>query len=191
MADSLTPSQLYDRMQNQLSQEQILISVSELHGILTGVLASAVYAKQKQWYQSVNELISDGEPFSVELRYAIIEMGEQILTELACPDLTFQLLLPDDDEPMTIRLNALAEWAQCFLVGFSVNQAQLKKASEELQEGIQDLAEIARLSDDASDSEENEVAYFEIYEYVRTIAMMSFGEFGDFQRATDTHAKLH
>lgn len=176
MADSA--ASLFDQWERWLAQEQVIISAAELHGMLTGLLASGQRAAGNEWLPVLADLANDGEEFSVPMKGRLDQLGQAIRTDLGCPDLSFQPLLPSDDEPLVDRLVALTEWAQCFLVGFGVNQQNLQKASADLREGIQDLAEIARLSPDTVADEESERSFYEVAEYVRITAIMCFGELG-------------
>jgi len=176
MADSA--ASLFDQWERWLAQEQMVISAAELHGMLTGLLASGQRAAGSEWLPILADLANDGEEFSVAMKGRLEQLGNTIRTDLGCPEITFQTLLPTDDEPLSDRLVALTEWAQCFLVGFGINQQNLQKASKDLREGIQDLAEIARLDPDAVADEESERSFYEVAEYVRITAIMCFGELG-------------
>ncbi len=176
MADSA--ASLFDQWERWLAQEHMIISAAELHGMVTGLLASGQRAAGSEWLPVLADLANDGEDFSVGMKGRIDELGKTIRTDLGCPELSFQPLLPSDDEPIGDRIIALTEWAQCFLVGFGVNQQNLQKASADLREGIQDLAEIAQLSPDAVADEDSERSFYEVAEYVRITAIMCFGELG-------------
>lgn len=176
MADSA--ASLFDQWERWLGQEQMIISAAELHGMLTGLLASGQRASGNEWLPILADLANDGEEFSPAMKGRLEQLGKTIRADLGCPEISFQTLLPSDDELLADRLVALTEWAQCFLVGFAVNQQNLQKASADLREGIQDLAEIARLAPDAVADEESERSFYEIAEYVRITAIMCFGELG-------------
>ena len=52
------------------------------------------------------------------------------------------------------------DWSQAFLAGFGVVQQELSKASEELQEMIQDIASITQVSAEFDqEDEENEASF--------------------------------
>ena len=71
------------------------------------------------------------------------------------------------------------DWSQAFLAGFGVVQQELSKASEELQEMIQDIASITQVSAEFDqEDDENEASFLVLYEHVRLGVMMAFEEFG-------------
>lgn len=98
-------------------------------------------------------------------------------TRLQLADDTGQLVLivPDDTVPLSERLAALAEWVQGFLVGLSwAGVTDLKLDDEEASEALQDLVEISQLDTMSDDSEAQEEAYTEVYEYVRTVVQLLY-----------------
>ena len=102
-------------------------------------------------------------------------MGRDLLYKPPVP-----IQLPDDDEELFVRVQALAEWSQGFLVGFGTGvKANELEFSEEAQELLRDLVEISKLGPDRDQvpEEEDEVALNELEEYVRTAVMMLYSEF--------------
>jgi hypothetical protein len=88
-----------------------------------------------------------------------------------------ELLLPSDEAPLDERIDSLVDWSQAFLAGFGVVQQELSKASEELQEMIQDIASITQVSAEFDqEDEENEASFLVLYEHVRLGVMMAFEE---------------
>lgn len=169
---------LFDQWSQWLEQENMIISAAELHGMLSGLLASGERGMGNDWLLLVADLANEGTAFSSTMTQRLETLAKEIRTALANEDLSFQPLLPSDDEVLGERLVALTEWAQCFLVGFGVNQQNLKGASEDLREALQDMAEISRLSTEVESDEDDERAYYEVAEYVRITAIMCFNELG-------------
>ncbi|MCC5854583.1 MAG: UPF0149 family protein [Idiomarina sp.] len=172
-------SRAFEQLTQWLEQEDMIVSAAELHGMLTGLLASGQRAHGGDWLLIVADLANEGNTFSSRMNQQLETLAKEIREGLGCPELSFQPLLPGDEEALTERLSALTEWTQCFLVGFGVNQQNLAKASEDLREAIQDMAEIARLSPDVNAGEDDERAFYEVCEYVRISAIMCFNELGN------------
>lgn len=189
MADSAIS--LFDQWERWLMQEQMIISAAELHGMLSGLLASGQQATGREWLPTLIGLIHDEAELSPRLKTKIERLGQQVRADLECPDLSFEPLLPPDAAPLNDRIIALTEWAQCFLVGFGMNQQNLQKASADLQEALRDLAEIARLAPEAVADEESERSYYEVAEYVRITAIMCFSELGDLPPLVNPNNTIH
>ena len=94
--------------------------------------------------------------------------------------LGFELLIPDMDQPLETRMEALAEWVHGFLGGFGMVHSADTKASDDVKELIADFASIAQMDvDGEDDSNEAEEAFYEIVEYVRMGATYCFNELSD------------
>ncbi|MCL5049061.1 MAG: UPF0149 family protein [Firmicutes bacterium] len=174
-----TPSKLFDQLNRQLHEQEIIVSAAEVHGMLTGLVASCKPSEQREWLVVLADLINEGQKFADSMIASLEQLHEFTVEGLRCPDLSFQMVLPSDDEPLADRLTSLTEWAQCFLVGFGIHQQNLAKASPDLQEAIQDMAEISRLSTDVVANDEDERAFYEVSEYVRITAIMCFNELSE------------
>ena len=174
MADST--ARAFDALNLELEREDMLLSAAEMHGMVSGIIASGAPLVTSEWQALLADLANEGQAFSPSMKRLLADMNEMIASDLADPELGFQLLLPGDEEPLNERLKALTDWVQSFLVGFGVNQQNLTEASDDLREAIQDMAEIARLSDDVDANEEGERAFYEVTEYVRITAIMCFNE---------------
>lgn len=181
MGDSV--SRAFERLEKLLGAEGLVVSAAELHGMLTGLLASGKAPGRQDLYGVLADLVNEGEALSLRLQSEVDQLRQDITSDLGSSELNFQLLVPGDDEPLEERLAALVEWTQSFLAGFGINQTNLANASEDLREAIQDLAEIARLSTDASDGAADEQSYNEVAEYVRITAIMSFNELSRVEKA--------
>lgn len=190
MADSM--ARAYEALNRELEREDMLLSAAEMHGMVSGLVASAAPLKTNEWQGLLADLANEGQPFNSTMKRILSDLNTMIAEELADPELGFQLLLPGDEEPLNERLKALTGWVQSFLVGFGVNQQNLAQASDDLREAIQDMAEIARLSDDVDANEEGERAFYEVTEYVRITAIMCFNELASVKASPDTTPKtLH
>jgi uncharacterized protein YgfB (UPF0149 family) len=110
----------------------------------------------------------------------------------------FELMLPDDDEPLEMRIEALGAWCQGFVYGLAVGgikeDTELPEDSKEL---ITDILEISRagyvadneaeLATDEGNSEEDEVAFMEVSEYVRMGVLLIYEELQPLQSSQTVH----
>lgn len=190
MTESL--ARAYDALNQELERDNMLLCAAEIHGMLSGLVASGAPLKREEWQGLMVDLANEGQAFSVSMKSLLSDIFAQVESDLADPQMGFQLLLPGDEEPLAERLRALTGWVQSFLVGFGVNQQHLAQASDDLREAIDDLAEIARLSDDVEADNEGERAFYEVTEYVRISAIMCFNELaGLAQTPTPGSTSLH
>ncbi len=107
---------------------------------------------------------------AVENADALLRFAQIAQEELLSDDLRFMPLLPDDEAPVQLRVEALAEWCAAFLAGFGA-LGQIA-TSEEEEEILEDLAAISAADIDGLDAEEAERLYAEIVEYIRVTVLL-------------------
>ncbi len=144
---------------------------SESHGILCGMLCSAGRAELKVWIKQImgeNELdMSD-----VLARESLEQLGklyDNTIGQLNDTELSFQLLLPEDQDNLKYNVRALSEWCEGFLLGFSLGISHAEDSlPDEVKELLTDFVEITKVdSDDESEEEQDLESLVEVIEYVR------------------------
>ncbi|RUO80801.1 YecA family protein [Idiomarina tyrosinivorans] len=182
----------YDRLSEQLQQHDVHPSAADIHGMLTGLLASGTPLTDDDWLVLMSDLANEGQAFDSALLPLLRNLAEDTSAGLRDREFGFQLLLPEEKAPLHERLQALVAWVQSFLVGFGINQTNLTALSKDLREAIDDMVEIAKLEFEAEDSEEAEQAYDEVLEYLRVSAMMCAAELAQTPRKPAASGKtLH
>lgn len=169
----------YDELSSQLADWAGVCSCSEIHGLISG-LASVGLAADYQLVETVLLRHLEEQSCSALAADALKEIQESILEQLDDNAFSFEALIPDDGEELYLRVQALSEWCQGFLVGFGTGvKAEQKNFSQETQEVLRDLVEISSVDADRNHvpEEEDEVALTELEEYVRTAVMMLYSEF--------------
>ena len=167
----MTPD--FDKVATLLANNKIFNSVSELHGVVCGQLCAG--SKESDATLSWQLLGQENKPSKI-MNDLIIRLQLNILEQLNSEDYSFQLLLPDDDEELTIRLHALGNWCEGFISGFGGAYAKGNSTLlEETREVLKDFTAIANVDD----SEQEEVDsdgqdYMEVLEYVRMAAYSVF-----------------
>lgn len=143
------------------------VTISELHGLMTGLMTACNAPDEEGWATVLSELSFEALP----------EPALTLLTEEA-EDTVFQLkdkddayaftpLVPDDEHDLYERVMALKQWSNGFMTGFGITDCRL---SVEENEMLTDLAKIGaiRLEDD-EDFEGGEESYLHIYEFARMV----------------------
>lgn len=167
-----------DNIFSLFEQHEVFANPSEIHGAITGLLAGGLPITDQDWIGPLSDFYHQGLSFPTPVVQLLELMFKTIWEDLNDDSLSFALLLPEDEAPLTDRSVALSAWTQGFLLGFGTNKDVLKDASDDVNEVIQDFAHISKMVVDVDDNEENETAYFEIYEYARISAVMCFSELG-------------
>lgn len=160
----------FDEFANHLLEQGLQSSPSEIHGCLTGLLASGAPVEAELALVAladVLELNAHG-----ELAAQAMELYTVTSAALQDEEFDFHPLLPDDEAELIERVNALASWCGGFHGGFAQGTAarsdadsQLSRESREILKDIEAFS-LAEMDADMSE-EESEENYFEISEYLR------------------------
>jgi len=152
-----------------------LADAAEAHGSLCGALCSMSPYHMQDW---VNEILPDGAALSDESAAMLERVFTETATSFGEQGMEFEPLLPDDEQPLNGRANALALWCAGFLYGLGTGQiADLSALAGDVGEIVRDFTEISRATgDDADVDESNEQAYAELVEFIRVAAQVVFEE---------------
>ena len=185
----------YSDLNEELLQAGIEQDAAECHGLITGFLASGELNTKEP---NLNLLFTDLDanyslsPFQQENLGQLIRATESQLSDL---NFEFKLFLPDDNAPIEYRIECLGHWCEGFLAAIGMSGINIENIDDpDFKEAISDLIEITRLSaEDTAEKEENEVAYFEIAEYVRIAALLIYSVLNknDTHHKNETNKNLH
>ncbi len=175
------------------------LGASESHGTLCGMLCAQGSTEASQWMLHV---LGEQDESSAALR----DVGERLLKihqlsveQMNDNNIEFELMLPDDDDDLEDRVEALGTWCQGFVYGLALGgikeDAELPDSSKEL---IQDILEISRagyVADEEAEiavaeenaNEEDEVAFMEVSEYVRVGILLVYEELQPLQSSQTVH----
>lgn len=168
----------FDPLVETLQQQGVMHSPSELHGVLCGLLSTGFgqHNEDALGVLAAHAELEQRWPSDAERQWLAIR--DAAMEAFAGEGLDFHLLLPDDSEELGVRVAALGQWCEGFLVGFGTGtagetDAQLAPA---LQEAIRDIAAISQVSLPDENSEEEAAMYEQVAEHVRMAALMVFTE---------------
>jgi len=152
-----------------------LADAAEAHGSLCGALCSVSPYKMQDW---INEILPDGSALSEESSAMIERVFTETATSFGEQGMEFEPLLPDDEQPLNGRANALALWCTGFLYGLGTGYiSDLESLGGDVWENVPESTEISRATgEDADGDESNEQAYAELVEFIRVAAQVVFEE---------------
>lgn len=169
----------YHEIESQLAGSRALTDLPEAHGTLAGALCSGEGMGVQDW---LREIFPEGIAGAAEVpMLTVFEWTQHVLRT---GQLEFQLLLPDDNEPLAVRAAALGQWCQGFLYGLGSNPLpDVDRLPAEVGEIVRDLTALTRIDVDASESDEdNEQAYAELVEFVRVGVQLLHDELAPFRQ---------
>lgn len=160
----------FDDVNAVLVRAGALSDAAECHGTLSGLLCASHNDVRQRWLdQTLDSGAALGDVQVGECRQMLLNLHDDTRRRLEGDAMDFTPLLPDDNQPLTERVQALRDWVQGFLYGLGIADLEsVDQLPPDVREVIQDLTEIARADTGADDqSEQDEAAYAEILEYVR------------------------
>jgi hypothetical protein len=179
----------YSHIQQLLAQERSLADAAEAHGTLAGCLCAASGYRFEDW---LREILPEGRAAPAAAA-DLEELYTATAGALQQPDMEFELLLPEDEQPIDARTAALAQWCQGFLYGLGAGAIpDAAGLPGDVGEIVRDFVEITRAGVDAEQGEEsNENAYAELVEFVRVGVQVLFEELSAARQPARSPAALH
>ncbi len=163
---------------------------SELHGLLCGQFSGGNESGVEAWNRQVSSLLGD-EAIGSHGEELLSRLYQLTLNKLMQADFTVTLLLPDDEEALEQRTEALGYWCQGFLSGFGEAAAN-RKLSEEAEAVVNDFSQISQIQPEQDDSDEAERFFIEVSEFVRMAMVSLFAEFNPIEEPVKKQGKtLH
>jgi uncharacterized protein len=175
----------FDEIANLLLGQAADCSPSELHGCVTGQLASGVSAPVEYYLKGASQVLDVD--IHGPLVEAVLAMIVNISEQLNDEGFTFQPLLPDDDMELSQRVEALGQWCQGLLAGFALGMTETQAGaggdvsspalSVEVSETLSDLSAISQAGfDEEEEHEQAEQDFFDVLEYSRLAALSLYME---------------
>jgi yecA family protein len=174
-----------------LEDADLFTNASETHGILSGFVCGGINLDTQEWLAHFNDVVNEGQSIASNAKNMVTAIYQNVVFHCLDDNLSFTLLLPEEETPLDIRAEAIAQWSQGFLVGFGMAQPSLNKTDSEIQELLRDIRDISQLSLDFElQSEESISALTEIEEYLRIGALLCFNSFSK-KTKNKHHNTLH
>jgi len=155
-------------------QSDAELSAAEAHGMATGMLCVNEQAESETW---LTELLHNGSPVIDENRNVLVRLFEETRDLLASDEFEFDLFLPEDEAPLIEQVEALRSWCRGFLFGVG-SGTSATNWSKDAREILKDIAEFTRLDVNA-EGEEDERAFVEVTEYLRSAVLLLRDELDD------------
>lgn len=167
----------WEEAADSLFNAGLTINPSALHGGMVGLLAAGFSPRTEQHFSSTVAALEKA--LAVELTGDLVDFISRLslatLSAIEDADYTFQPMLPPDDDALEERLLSISEWSTGFLSGFTQGITIREAAGEPVAgltaEALRDIAAIAQVDTEESDSETAERQLDDIIEYLRFAAI--------------------
>ncbi|MGQ0587588.1 MAG: UPF0149 family protein [Gammaproteobacteria bacterium] len=165
----------YDELAEALSRLGFTQDAAEYHGALCGALC----VKEPVEIDLLKLLEgAKGAGDAAAAAQALTRLRSESANAFSDAELGFEPLLPDDEEELQKRVQALSAWCEGFLYGLASGKPlSMKSVSPEMKEIVSDFTEFTKAGvGDDEDTELEENAYAELVEYVRVGAQLIYLE---------------
>jgi yecA family protein len=146
---------------------------SEAQGLLAGIICAGGKSEPALWLAHLlgeNTLSAAANEISEQLT----SLHTDILRQFNDDAFGFNLILPDDDTPLSVRTEALSQWCGGFLYGLALGgireDAEMPANVSEVMKDFYEISH-ARFAYETTD-DADEAAYMEIAEYVRMSVLL-------------------
>ena len=166
----------YTQIESTLALAGVELTVSEVHGTVVGSIANHLKTGISPDLLKLIEPDSDSNDGRYshlsELLYELYRENSETLFE---SNEGYELLLPDDDEAISMRVEALANWSRGYLLGLLYNDRfSIDQLPESGSEIARDMMEIAEAAAGAGEEEEENWALGELEEYIKVGTQLIF-----------------
>jgi yecA family protein len=171
------------------------MGAAEAHGALCGMLCARGTVELSEWVDHVVGEQEQGSDLLHDVVHKLSELHQVTLEMINDTTGDFTLLLPDDDDSLPERVEAISAWCQGFIYGLAAGGIQQgSELPEDAEELLKDMVEISRAGhdvddggDEAANEDEDEVALMEIEEYVRMGVLLIYEELQPLQTTQTIH----
>lgn len=170
----------FEVLAQSLAAAGIAHSPSELQGLTAGLLATGHGGRDEELLGVLASHVDfeQGQLFDPALAGMLIAARDELVSGFGGTGLALHLLLPADEEDLGLRVAAIAQWCEGFLVGFGTGSANThdKDLSQGIQEALSDLAAISQVETPDQEGDEEEDMYEQVAEHCRMAALMIYTE---------------
>lgn len=182
---SLSTNDVYTQLQDALLHLKSPTTTEEAHGLLTATILT--HGDEETWLPQLATHLDEHDQMVLESVKTIRITALETLRLLNDEELSFAPLVPDDHQPLPDRIEGLRLWCQGFLAGLGLSE-QMKPLLEngDFQETLQDFEAISQMGLETPPSEQDEMFYMEVYEYVRIAVLFLQECFSELETSTNT-----
>jgi len=182
----------FEDLNDALTRLNADIEAAELHGTLSGLLCAVGNSADKH----LDTLIpkgATGDALDQQAYKRVRRCSTIILAQFNDIEMPFEPLLPDEDEDLQTRTEALCDWSHGFLLGLAMAGVKdYDKLPKEASEFCQDLLEISKATSyEHAGNDEDEAAYYELVEYLRVGVLLIYEMLNPVSGASSASEQLH
>lgn len=163
----------YNDLEQALSRVNAVHQPAEVHGILCGLLVHQSSIPADTFVGIILGKLDGGDVLKGEAGNLLRAIHANTLKQLHDPEMQFEPMLLDDEEPLEQRVLAACQWAGGLLYGLAQQGVNsFARFSEDTGDFLTDCREIAAGEYEMEGSDEDENIYQDLVEYLRIGTLM-------------------
>jgi uncharacterized protein len=168
----MTEPARFDDVAQALAAAGSIVHAAEAHGCLCGAACVRRDYGLADW---LDEIVPGDAARDDDL---LVTLRARTAAALAGGQMEFEPLLPDDEQELSVRVQALSAWCRGYLYGFgAAGTTGGARLPDDVAEVLSDLAKFAQAGAVGSESPEvEENAYVELVEFVRAAVQLVYDE---------------
>lgn len=179
----------YQKVNDIFKLSEGLPSPAEAHGLICGFICAGNKLDGKSWLDPMLAFLPKNIDLLTAYRTILLELYELSSIKLQSFEFDFELLIPDDDEPLQSRAEALSHWCQGFIIALNrMGISEADMVTVDAKEALNHIFEISNLDHAMIEvTEQDEQAYAEVVEYVRMAVLVVYSEIAVEQEKGGSH----
>lgn len=184
--------ELYRAMDDWLVDQNSDLRASEVQGLLAGLMAADIEVRPDDYVARLTEYANLQPGCLVEVADSLDILFGSLHESWSGIGLDFEMLLPEDDELIEERADAIGAWCEAFLAGLGLSGelSRDKKLSEDVRQALEDLFEITQIQADGDD-ESLEKAFADVSEHVRLAALLIAADLNSSENNASHEPNVH
>ena len=168
----------YEALEGSLRAADADSGAAEAHGLLCGTVTAGGRSTPDLWLEHLLGPDNTLSAAAQECRELLDGLQNDILGQFNDESFGFQVMLPADSAPLSVRTRALGEWCEGFLYGLALGGVREGAARTEMvEEVMKDFYDISHAGfGTEAPNEDDEIAYAEIVEYLRVSVLLLYQE---------------
>jgi len=184
----------FEAVEKSLEMLEALGTAADAHGLLSALFCTGAVVRKHAWVNSLlTSPVQRENTQAINAQKTLEAMYVVTADDFQADDFQMQLLLPDDEAELELRINALSQWCQGFITGLKLTGLDVEHPKNaEWVEPLSDLIKIACMEyqGEQTGDPEAEASYAELVEYVR-MAVLSLHNDADRERIAKSGTQAH
>lgn len=176
----------FETLDHSLMLAGLDVDPAELQGGLAGLVSGGrrlQAGEMPAFFAQLTELPADQ---FVPVQDVLTALQEQTLEQLNTSEALLELMLPDDDEPLSVRVLGVCHWCRSYLAGLGHSGLSGETAlAPDVSEAMRDLATIALVDPDGEGRDDDEASYAELVEFIRVAVSLIHTELHHLMHGSD------